>query len=255
MGFDFSVQLFAVRDLFAKDALSVFHQLKDLGYIGVEGYGPLSIPPDNLNNYLLETGLKLAGWHIPFELLLNDNLQPTIDYLKNINNKYVIVPWLSPEYSGNIDSWRRTAEKFNELSKILKNEGMTLGYHNHDFEFNTIDGKLLFTEFFDNTDPDIVVQMDNGNAMSGNGDVMTLIKKYPGRFKSVHLKPYSAKDGYSSIIGEDDTDWKTLLHWYRDFGGTEHYIVEYEDEKTHPQIVGVELCLKALKKMESSGKI
>jgi sugar phosphate isomerase/epimerase len=118
-----------------------------------------------------------------------------------------------------------------------------------------MDGQLPFTVFFDSTDPAIVVQMDNGNALSGGGDVMAVMRRYPGRARSVHLKPYSKERGSAPIIGEDDNDWAAFMQWCRESGGTEHYIVEYENDQAHPQMEGVDLCLKALREMEKSGRI
>ena len=146
-------------------------------------------------------------------------------------------------------------EKFNKISKRLQSQGLSLGYHNHGSEFHTLENQLPYTVFFDNTDPSIVMQMDNGNAMSGGGDVMAMMKRYPGRARSVHLKPYSKEGEFGPIIGKDDVNWPEFIHWCRDKGGTEVYIVEYEDEKSHPQMEGVELCINALKEMEAAGKI
>jgi sugar phosphate isomerase/epimerase len=235
--------------------LGTLKKLKAMGYEGVEGYGNLSYSPSDINNALSDSGLKMIGYHTPWELVQDEKLESTINYFKAINNKYVIIPGLPDECTNSINAWKKTAEKFNAISKRLQETGMYLGYHNHYIEFIEINGELPYTVFFDNTDPAIVVQMDNGNALHGNADYMAIMKRYPGRAKSVHLKPYSKTRGYAPVIGEDDIDWKEFLHWCRDNGGTEHFIVEYEDEKTHPQLVGVDLCIKALKEMEASGRL
>ena len=255
MAFSYSVQLYSVRTVLQQDPLGVLQKLKNMGYVGVEGFGNFSFSSYEVNYGLSEAGLRIVGYHTPWAYVQDDKLESTIRYFKEIGNKYVIIPSLPEESTGSIDGWKRMAEKFNAVSKRLKDEGMTLGYHNHYTEFKEIDGELPFTVFFDNTDPAIVMQMDNGNAMVGGGDVMTLMRRYPGRARSVHLKPYSKEKGYGPIIGEDDIDWKEYLHWCRDQGGTEHYIVEYEREDVHPQLEGVDLCIKALKEMEKAGKI
>ena len=254
MAYTYSVQLFSVRTVMQQDPLSVLRQLKQMGYSGVEGFGSFRFSPYEINYALSETGLKVAGYHTSWDLVQDDKIEATIKYFKEINCKYVIIPSLPGECTGSIDAWKRTAEKFNAVSKRLKNEGLMLGYHNHASEFKMIDGQIPFTVFFDSTDPEIVMQLDNGNALSGGGDIMAMLRKYPGRARSVHLKPYSANGGFGPVIGQDDINWTEFMHFCRD-NGTEHYIVEYEDEKTHPQIEGVKLCINGLKDMESSGKI
>jgi len=255
MSFKFSVQLYSVRTVLQQSPLSVLSQIKRMGYVGVEGFGPFNYSASDVNYALSDSGLKIVGWHTPWAYVQDDKIDSTVSYFKSLGNKYVIVPSLPADATGTIDGWKRTAEKFNAISKRLKNDGMVLGYHNHSVEFKMIDGQLPFTVFFDSTDPSIVVQMDNGNAMMGGGDVMAALRKYPGRALSVHLKPYSHKTGHDPVIGQDDIDWKEFLHWCRDKGGTEHYIVEYERDQIHPQIEGIDLCLKGLKEMEDSGKI
>jgi sugar phosphate isomerase/epimerase len=252
MSFSYSVQLYSVHKVFHDDPLNTLKQLKGMGYSGAEGFGNLM---PELKNYLSEAGLDLVGFHTSWAYVQDDKLESTIKYFKEAGNKYVIIPGLPDECTSGIDAWKRTAEKFNAISKRLQNDGLVLGYHNHDSEFKMIDGQMPFTVFFDNTDPAIVMQMDNGNAVYGGADLMAMMRRYPGRTRSVHLKPCSKCCGFAPIIGEDDIDWPEFMHWCRDKGGTEHYIVEYEYEKAHPQIEGVDLCLKALKEMEASGKI
>ena len=255
MSFVYSVQLFSVRTVLQQDPMGTLHKLKAMGYGGVEGFGPFKYSASETSYALSDAGLKLVGHHTPWAMVQDDTIQSTIDFFKAVGNKYVIVPSLPKDSTGSIDAWKQMADKFNVISKRLQEEGMILGYHNHHTEFVEIDGQLPFTVFFDNTDPAIVVQMDNGNAMHGGADVMAMMKRYPGRARSVHLKPYAKAGGYSPVIGQDDIDWGEFLHWCRDQGGTEHYIVEYEHEETHPQMVGVDLCIKGLKDLEAAGKI
>ena len=244
MAFEFSVQLYSVRDVLRNDPLSVLQKLKAMGYSGVEGFGSFAYSSDDINYGLYHAGLKMVGYHTSWSHVQSDKLEMTIRYFKAIGNKYVIIPSLPEECTSSIDAWKRTAEKFNEVSKTLTNEGMILGYHNHHSEFIEMEGQIPFTVFFDNTDPAIVMQMDTGNALHGKADYMALMRRYPGRARSVHLKPYSRDAGFAPVIGEDDIDWKEFLSYCHEEGGTEHYIVEYEDEKTHPQLAGVELCIK-----------
>ena len=255
MAFTYSVQLYSVRTVLQQNPLQTLYQLKKMGYSGVEGFGGFNYSSSDVNYALSETGLKAVGYHTPWAYVQEDKLESTIKFFKGIGNKYVIVPSLPEECTKSIDDWKRTAEKFNAMSKRLQGEGMALGYHNHASEFKTLDGEVPFTVFFDNTDPSIVMQVDNGHVMAGGADLMAVMRKYPGRARSVHLKPYSKSSGYAPIIGQDDIDWAEFLHWCRDNGGTEHYIVEYEHEAAHPQMEGVELCIKALKEMEAAGKI
>ena len=255
MAFNYSVQLYSVRTVLPQNPIDVLQQIKNMGYTGVEGYGDFNYPANEVKNVLSRIGLEIAGYHTPWANVQDDKLDHTIGYFKAIGNKFVIVPALPDECTNTIDAWKRTADKFNAISKRLQGEGLVLGYHNHASEFQLIDGQLPFTVFFDHTDPAIVMQMDYGNAMSGGADVMAMMRRYPNRAGTVHLKPYSKEGGFAPVIGKDDIDWPEFLSWCRDNRNTEHYIVEYEDDKAHPQLEGIELCIKGLKKLEDAGKI
>ena len=106
---------------------------------------------------------------------------------------------------------------------------MFVGYHSHPGDFKKYDGKTSWEIFFDNTKKEVVHQLDTGNTLGGGGDPLALIKKYPGRTRSTHIKERGgAKD---AAIGEGTVDWKSLFEAYETVGGTEWYIVEYENDK------------------------
>jgi len=91
------------------------------------------------------------------------------------------------------------------------------------------------------------MQVDTGNMMSGGGDPIKYLKKYPGRSITVHLKEYS-KTNPKAILGEGDMDWKQVLNICSTTGGTEWYIIE-EEKDVYPPLECIAMCLKNLKAM------
>ena len=90
------------------------------------------------------------------------------------------------------------------------------------------------------------MQLDTGNARHGGADILAILRKYPGRAKTVHLKPYSATEGFRPAIGDDDTPWEEVFHLCETTGGTEWYIVEYESD-AYPPLEAVRRCLEGLR--------
>ncbi len=84
---------------------------------------------------------------------------------------------------------------------------MKFGYHNHDFEFNTmVDGMKLYDIILKETDPDLVIQqMDMGNMYGAGGRALDLLKQYPNRFKSFHVKDEIKSDKKDSMEGYEST--------------------------------------------------
>jgi len=95
----------------------------------------------------------------------------------------------------------------------------------------------------------VVLQIDTGNCMDGSGDPISFMRKYPGRSRQVHLKPYSKADKFATVIGRDDTDWQALKKICEGDGGTEWLIVEYECETAYKPLEGIKLCLQGLKEL------
>jgi sugar phosphate isomerase/epimerase len=253
------LQLFSVRHDLDRDLQGTLQAVADMGYEGVEFFGFPSHPAGELRDLLDECKLACCGWHTPFELVQDDKLEETIAFNRELGNKYIIVPGIPPELCRSRTDWLKLAEFFNGLSKKLSPYGMVTGYHNHHVEFAPLDGEQPWDTFFGNTEKQIVMQLDLGNAMLGGANVVSILEKYPGRATTIHLKPYSFEAGknnphvgFRPPIGEDDVPWPDVFRLCKS-GGTEWYIVEYESDAFSP-LQAVEKCLEGLKEVQASAR-
>lgn len=237
--------LYSVRSELSNDWKATLRAVREMGYEGVEFYGPMRYDVDELKMTLDELGLKLVGWHIGFDDINID----TVVYNRKLGNHRLVVPGLPADFTCSADAWRETARKFCEASDFLKGEGFILGYHNHDTEYAPLDGEIPWDIFVPGTEGKVFIQLDNGNALKGGADVVELLRKYPGRGNTVHLKPYSISAGYATMIGEDDIPWKEFFAELDRQGVTEWYITEYECEEKYTQLGGAKACIDALKEM------
>ena len=147
-----------------------------------------------------------------------------------------------------MDAVIETGKLFSELAAKVKSRGLLVGYHNHHHEFTAGAGGVTPWElFYRNTSPDVVLQMDTGNAYHGGGDVLDYLRRHKGRSVTVHLKPFS-KTNPVATIGEDDTDWKAVFAACEGGGATEWYIVEHESDPKSP-MNAIRKCLEGLKKL------
>jgi len=250
-----ALELFSVRHELAADPAGTLRKVADMGYEGVEFAGEPRFSADQIRAWLDATGLVCCGWHTPFNRVQDDTLADTIALNRAIGNTRIIIPGLPGEYTSSKDGWLRAAEFFNRLAERLADEGMQTGYHNHRVEFQTTDGEIPWVLLGKNTRDDVILQIDTGNCYSGGGDPLEMLRLFPGRAGTVHLKPYSLalgkedfRAGFRTMIGEDDTPWQEIFEFCETAGGTEWYIVEYETD-LYPSLEGVERCLKALKAM------
>jgi sugar phosphate isomerase/epimerase len=107
---------------------------------------------------------------------------------------------------------------------------MRVGYHNHAIEFQPLEGELPWDTVFGAALPEVVMQLDTGNAMLGGVSVervLEILSRYPGRATTVHLKAFSSVNE-KALIGEGEMDWNRFFSLCETLGGTEWYIVEQE---------------------------
>jgi sugar phosphate isomerase/epimerase len=241
------LQLYSVREDCARDLPGTLDAVARMGYVAVEFAGYYNRNAQELRKLLDDRGLKCCGTHTGFNTIIGDELPRTIEFNQTLGNRFLIVPGLPEERRKSRAAWRETAQMMNEAADRAAPAGMKVGYHNHGVEFQPMDGELPWDTFFSNTKPEVVMQLDFGNALHGGGNPIPYVERYPGRATTVHLKEYSATND-KALIGEGDVNWQQLFHLCETVGGTEWYIVEQESY-AYPPIECVDKCLQNLRKM------
>lgn len=228
-----ALQLYSVKDIAGKDLDGAIKQVAELGFEGVEfyggHYGKYGKDPEGLRKLLDDVKLKAAGTHIGADWFVGDRLKKTIEFHKAIGCHFLIVPgdgrYTDPEKS------KEYAEFMNKTAEALKAEGLFTGHHNHTGEFKKADGdKTYFDLFAERTSKDVIIQQDMGHTMAANVDPTAIVKKYPGRIKTTHIKNRPAKSsGKKPFVGEDNFDWKAYVSACYEVGGTEWFTLEQEE--------------------------
>ena len=232
-----ATQLFPVADMLAKDLRGTLKKVKEAGYDGVEFAGGLRFAAQDVSFALQEAGLQIAGWHTPWEYLSPENIYSTVTYNKVLGNQFIIVPWRPDEVLSTKENCLKFAAELTWVSDILGMHGMVTGYHNHAAEFRPTDDtkELPWDVIARNTPSNVVMQNDVGNGMRGGGDMVGLLKKYPGRAATVHMKPF-ASDGGDTFFDDPNCaiDWDEYFEICRKEAGVRWYIVEYASKTRFP---------------------
>jgi len=243
------VQLYSVRSVAEKDLSGTLAKVAQMGYEGVEFAGYYGHNAKDIRKMLDDNGLVCCGTHTQMADLADDKLAATLEFNKTLGNKYVIVPWLQPNETNPREAWLAYAKRFNELAAKLESQGMKIGYHNHAHDFAPVGDTTGWDLLASNTRPDVIMQIDTGNAWSGGADPITYLRRYPGRSVTVHLKEFSATNK-NAMIGEGDVKWAEVFKLCRSIGGTRWYIIE-EEKDAYPPLEGIEISLRNLKKMRT----
>jgi sugar phosphate isomerase/epimerase len=238
----FGVQLYSLRDQCKTDLPGMLKVVSQTGFKGVEFAGYYDYKATELRKMLDDTGLVACGTHTPYGTVLPDKLKETVEFNRTIGNKFLIVPSMS---ASSKQGWLDNAKLFNEIADKLKPEGMSVGYHAHQQDFKAFDGETAWDIFFGNTKPEVIMQLDTSNCRDGGADPVAVLKKYPGRVKTIHMKAHGG--GSEAVIGEDKINWPEVFAWCEGPGGTQWFVLEHETSKD--PVDAVKRSFAALKKM------
>ena len=191
MALPIAVQVYSVRDDAAADLRATLQSIKNMGYDGVEFAGLYGNKPADIKAMCAEIGLTPISAHVPYYDMIADPKGVLSDYAE-IGCKYVAIPYLTPECRPGTDGFAKVVENAEMLGKVARELGMTLLYHNHDFEFEKIDGKYALEVLYDTVPADLLqTELDTCWVRVGGEEPAAYVRKFSGRAPVVHLKDYA----------------------------------------------------------------
>lgn len=160
---------------------------------------------------------------------------------KILGCKYVVLPM--NRWADNVEDMKVECDLMNKIGEEANKRKIKFGYHNHNMEFEKIAGTEQMVEDFliANTDPDkVFFQMDVFWVTEGKQDPVAYLKKYPDRFKVLHIK-----DDY--VIGESGRiDFKAIFTQFYKNGGKD-WFVEIEEYMTPEQRAQMQQMMEAMR--------
>ncbi|CAM3561324.1 sugar phosphate isomerase/epimerase [Zobellia roscoffensis] len=230
----FGVQLYTFRDEMAKDAKGTLEQIASIGIKKIESarskeglyYG---LSPKEMKETCDSLDMKLCSGHVALDKNFDDTMRQAVES----GQEYVICSSL-PSKGQNIENYKKVADAFNEAGKACKKLGLKFGYHNHEYEFESDKGEVLYDVLMDNTDPDLVyMELDLGWVVVAEKDPLHYFKKYPKRFPLWHLKDMDMNEKISTEFGKGGLDIATMMA-NKSASGVEHIFIEQEEYTSTP---------------------
>jgi len=220
-----ALELYSIRQDCQKDLPGTLTAVAKMGYDGVEFAGYYGRSAQELRKLLDGLNLKAFSTHIGLKTLLGDELEKTVEFNQILGNPRLTVASLPA--SKTIQPWYDYAKQFNGIAEKLKKHKMRVGFHNHPYELDIIEGKRPWDVFFDNTSKEVTMQMHMQHFPTYNLDPVDYIKRYRGRARLAHLNDHSP-DKRRVLLGDGDIKWKQVFDAFEKYGGIECYIVEQE---------------------------
>jgi sugar phosphate isomerase/epimerase len=251
------LELYSLRNQFAKDVPGTMAKVKAMGITNVEVAGTYGMSTQEFRKLLDANGLKVIGTSADFDKLQQD-LKPIISDAKALGAKYVVCFWIP--HTGNdftLENAKKAVEVFNKAGKELKAAGLNLAYHPHGYEFRPHGNGTLFDYMVQNMNPQYVnFEMDVFWIKHPGQDPVALLKKYPGRFKLMHLKDRKPgtpgnQNGEADVetnvvLGKGDVGISEIVKAAKK-AGVEYMFIEDESSRSEAQIPQSLAFLKTVK--------
>jgi len=254
------MQMGSMREMYKEGMPAVFAKLKSLGVTELEG-GAGRGNREEFKKLLKEYGMTLVVTGVSFDKLENaDSLKKVIANAKDLDVHYVVCYWI-PHDGDNFTfaDMKKGVEVFNAAGKVLADNGIGLWYHAHGYEFRPYEGGkgTMFDYFMENTNPAYVnLQMDVFWMKNPGQDPVALLKKYPTRWKSLHLKDRRI-GSVNNLNGRQDKETNVVLGT-GDVGieavmktavglGIKHFFIEDESTRALAQVPQHIAFLKSIK--------
>ena len=198
-----AIQLYSVRDDASADLRGTLEKIKALGYDGVEFAGLHGHSAKEVKAMCEDVGLVPISAHVAYQEMMPDP-RGVLSVYAEIGCKYVAIPYLTPDLRPGTEGFAEMVKNTAMLGEIAKEMGMYLLYHNHDFEFEKIDGKYALEVLYDTVPATLLgTELDTCWVRVGGEEPAAYVRKFAGRAPVVHLKDYAGgkSDNMYELIG------------------------------------------------------
>lgn len=233
------------------DTLSM---LQSIGYAQVEAYGDLLTEPRALLQAVSDTGMQVRSAHVGLDLLRSDLARIT-DISKKLGIELLFCPHIETNRRpADASGWRALGAELGEIGEVLAEDGLVLGWHNHDFEFEPLaDGSIPMQHLLAGH-PSLCWEIDIAWIARGGADPIAWIEQYGNRIVAAHVKDIAPagqcidEDGWADV-GHGILDWPALAHALRR-AGVDLFVVEHDNPNDHRRFATRSLA--ALQAMEAA---
>lgn len=234
------LQLYTLRDTIGKDPKGVLQKVASFGYKELETYGYadgqiFGMDFTEFNKYVKGLGMKVVSGHYGLDKIKGDIWQKAVDDAKKNGQNYMVVPYIADTERKSIDDYKKICADLNAAGEVCNKHGIRFGYHNHAFEFETLDGQIPFDVMLKELDPKKVsMEMDIFWVVNAGKDPVKYFTDYPGRFEQWHVKDMDKNDkNRNADIGTGSIDYKPIFAAAK-LSGMKHWYVEQESYPGDP---------------------
>jgi len=230
-------QSWIVRDLIGKDFPGTMKMMADMGYQSVEmcsppgyvssGFGTLqNLKASEMKKIINDAGLTCVSCHYGFKEL-KENLDQRVAFAKELGLEQMVISSFGVSKDAKLDDWKKAADEANQLGERSRSLGLPMAFHNHNQEFEKLEGQMIYDVLLERLDPGLVKMQFQLWVIIAGYKAADYFRKYPGRFISAHLYDWNGVGEEQVAIGKGKTDWNDFFKACK-VGGVKNTFVEMQ---------------------------
>ena len=221
-----AVQLYTVREALAQDFEGVVRKIADMGYLGVETANFPGTTPRQAAQLFEALDLTVCSAHAPLPIGPKQN--EVLDLAAALNCQRLICPALDRDYYSSIDKIYSACDLLNEANQVAVANNLSLGVHNHWWEYEPVEKQYPYEIMMDRLDPAIFMEIDIYWVRVAGLDPVEIVKKWGQRAPLLHIKDGPAIQGFAHLaVGEGIIDIAGVVEAGQDVA--EWLIVELDE--------------------------
>lgn len=235
------IQLYTLRGIINNDVKGTLQTVADTGFKELEcySYGDgqiFGMPYSDFNKMIQDMGMRITSGHYSLGVskpeaigTVANGWEKAVEDAANIGQEYMVVAYLDQKERESMDQYKQVCEMFNKANETCKQAGIKFGYHNHEFEFESMDGQMPYDVMLQELDPSVSMELDLYWINFANQNPIDYFTKYPGRFHQWHVKDMNKTDRTKQAdVGTGSIDFKALFA-QAEQSGLKHFYLEQEN--------------------------
>jgi sugar phosphate isomerase/epimerase len=228
------LQLYTLRREMEKDFEVTLDKVAAIGFKEVEFAGYFGRTPQQVNAALSRSGLSAPAAHVSLQSMRTE-WNKTLESANRMGHHYLVLAYLLPNERKSLDDYKKLAELMSKAGEDCKRAGLQFAYHNHDFEFEPMQGGVPYDLLLKETDPKLVkMELDLYWIAKAGQEPAKYFAMYPKRFELFHVKDMdnTAKKHFTEV-GRGVIDFKRIFEQSKQ-SGVKHYFVEQDETPGSP---------------------
>lgn len=230
-----ALQLYTMRDPAKKDLVGTLKKCREMGWEYVQWSGMPNLPAEKIREALEAADLKIVACHVPMEPFEKD-FEKEVKFWKTVGCKDIAPGGMMNENKKDLQAWLKGCERLEAIGAKLKEAGMRLSYHNHDWELQKFEGDpRTKLDILMETTKNVNMELDVAWAFVAGVDPAAYLLKYKGRCPVIHIKDMAVdgKKRQFKPLGQGQVPLKEVIKAGRE-AGVEWFVYEQDAGEGSP---------------------